>query len=50
MTCYINPVCAHEWQEDLPIPKAAEEEKEIMIVGAGPAGLECAYMAAAQGP
>ena len=49
MTCYINPVCAHEWQEAFAHPKPAEEEKEVMIVGAGPAGLECAYMAARRG-
>ncbi len=49
MTCYINPVCAHEWQDEFANPKAAEEEKEVMIVGAGPAGLECAYMAARRG-
>ncbi len=49
MTCYINPVCAHEWQEEFANPKPAEEEKEVMIVGAGPAGLECAYMAARRG-
>ncbi|MGD2097663.1 MAG: FAD-dependent oxidoreductase [Desulfobacterales bacterium] len=49
MTCYINPVCAHEWQDEFANPKPAEEEKEVMIVGAGPAGLECAYMAARRG-
>ena len=49
MTCYINPVCAHEWQEEFANPKPAEEEKEVMIVGAGPAGLECASMAARRG-
>jgi 2,4-dienoyl-CoA reductase (NADPH2) len=49
MTCYINPICAHEWQEEFANPKAAEEEKEIMVVGAGPAGLECANMAARRG-
>ncbi len=49
MTCYINPVCAHEWQQEFANPKPAEEEKEVMIVGAGPAGLECAYMAASRG-
>ena len=49
MTCYINPVCAHEWQEEFANPKPADEEKEVMIVGAGPAGLECAYMAARRG-
>ena len=49
MTCYINPVCAHEANPEFADPKPAEEEKEIMIVGAGPAGLECAYMAARRG-
>ena len=49
MTCYINPVCAHEWQDEFANPRPAEEEKEVMIVGAGPAGLECAYMAARRG-
>ena len=49
MTCYINPVCAHEANPEFTDPAPAEEEKEIMIVGAGPAGLECAYMAARRG-
>ncbi len=49
MTCYINPVCAHEANPEFTDPQPAEEEKEIMIVGAGPAGLECAYMAARRG-
>ena len=49
MTCYINPVCAHEANPEFADPQPAEEEKEIMIVGAGPAGLECAYMAARRG-
>jgi 2,4-dienoyl-CoA reductase (NADPH2) len=49
MTCYINPVCAHEWQAEFANPKPAQEKKEVMIVGAGPAGLECAYMAARRG-
>ncbi len=48
MTCYINPLCAHEHDESF-YPQKAEEEKEIMIVGAGPAGLECAYVAAQRG-
>jgi len=48
MTCYINPHCAHEHDEAF-TPKPTDEEKEIMIVGAGPAGLECAYVAAQRG-
>jgi 2,4-dienoyl-CoA reductase (NADPH2) len=49
MTCYINPMCAHEAQPEFVDPPRADEAKEIMIVGAGPAGLECAYMAAKRG-
>jgi 2,4-dienoyl-CoA reductase (NADPH2) len=49
MTCYINPVCAHETDPQFIDPGPAEEEKNIMIVGGGPAGLECAYVAARRG-
>ncbi|MGD2271660.1 MAG: FAD-dependent oxidoreductase [Desulfobacterales bacterium] len=49
MTCYINPMCAHESNPEFMDPPPAEDEKEVMIVGAGPAGLECAYMAARRG-
>jgi len=49
MTCYINPVCAHESHPEFMDPKPAQEQKRIMVVGAGPAGLECAYMAARRG-
>jgi 2,4-dienoyl-CoA reductase (NADPH2) len=48
MTCYINPICAHEWDPKYEI-KPAEMTKNIMIVGAGPAGLECAWVAAERG-
>jgi len=48
MTCYVNPVCAHEWDPEYQI-RPAEMKKRIMIVGAGPAGLECAYVAAQRG-
>ncbi len=48
MTCYINPLCAHE-SDPAFYPKPAEERKDIMIVGAGPAGMECAYVAAQRG-
>jgi 2,4-dienoyl-CoA reductase (NADPH2) len=48
MTCYINPRCAHEHDEKF-TPKPAKDPKEIMIVGAGPSGMECAYVAAQRG-
>lgn len=48
MTCYVNPVCAHEWDPKWQITPA-ETEKVVMIVGAGPAGLECAAAAAQRG-
>jgi 2,4-dienoyl-CoA reductase (NADPH2) len=49
MTCYINPMCAHESNPEFMAPPPAQDQKRIMIVGAGPAGLECAYMAARRG-
>lgn len=50
MTCYINPLCAHEHDADFyPKPVEEDDEKEVMIVGAGPAGMECAYIAAQRG-
>lgn len=50
MTCYINPLCAHEHDENFyPKPVEEDDKKEVMIVGAGPAGLECAYVAAQRG-
>jgi 2,4-dienoyl-CoA reductase (NADPH2) len=48
MTCYVNPVCAHEWDPKWQI-NPAEMEKKVMIIGAGPAGLECAAAAAQRG-
>ncbi len=48
MTCYVNPVCAHEADPSW-LPTTAETTKNVMIVGAGPAGLECAYVAALRG-
>lgn len=48
MTCYINPRCAHDHDERF-YPQPAEDEKEVIIVGAGPAGMECAYVAAERG-
>jgi|APCry1669189101_1035198.scaffolds.fasta_scaffold00943_8 2,4-dienoyl-CoA reductase (NADPH2) len=50
MTCYINPLCAHEHDPKYyPQPAAEDEKKIVMIAGAGPAGMECAYVAAQRG-
>lgn len=50
MTCYINPSCAHEHDPRFdPKPVEENDRKDVMIVGAGPAGLECAYVAAQRG-
>jgi len=49
MTCYINPLCAHEHDPRYTNPPPADPKKNIMVVGAGPAGLEFAYMAAQRG-
>jgi 2,4-dienoyl-CoA reductase (NADPH2) len=48
MTCYVNPVCAHESDPDWQITPAATP-KNVMVIGSGPAGLECAYVAALRG-
>ncbi len=48
MTCFINPICAHDHQPEWQITPT-DDEKEVMIVGAGPAGLECAWVAAKRG-
>lgn len=48
MTCYINPVCAHEWDPRFQITPAAAKKK-VMVVGAGAAGMEAAWVAAERG-
>ena len=48
ITCKVNPVVGHEWTPEWQI-KSTEEEKKVMIVGGGPAGLECARAAALRG-
>lgn len=45
-TCLVNPLCGRE-SEMLMVP--AETPKKVVIVGAGPAGLEAAWIAAARG-
>lgn len=48
ITCAVNPLVGHEWESEWQI-KPAEGKKKVMIVGGGPAGLECARAAALKG-
>jgi 2,4-dienoyl-CoA reductase (NADPH2) len=48
MTCYVNPVCAHEADPEWQVTPSAMT-KNVMVVGSGPAGLEAAYVAALRG-
>ncbi|RLF15588.1 MAG: NADH oxidase [Thermoprotei archaeon] len=48
MTCATNPLCGHEWDPEWQL-KPAETKKKVMIIGGGPAGLECAAAAAQRG-
>jgi 2,4-dienoyl-CoA reductase (NADPH2) len=45
-TCIVNPLAAHETKYDL---SPAAVRKRIAVVGAGPAGLSCATVAAERG-
>ncbi|MHB8280695.1 MAG: oxidoreductase [Candidatus Humimicrobiaceae bacterium] len=44
--CSMNPYMLHESEQDLPIPGRI---KNVMVVGAGPAGFRCALTAAKRG-
>jgi 2,4-dienoyl-CoA reductase-like NADH-dependent reductase (Old Yellow Enzyme family)/thioredoxin reductase len=48
VSCLVNPVTGHEGEYDLSEVKK-EERKTVLIVGAGPAGLEAAWVAAKRG-
>jgi 2,4-dienoyl-CoA reductase (NADPH2) len=48
MTCYVNPTCAHESDPEWQI-NPVSQDKKVMVVGGGPAGLECAWVAAQRG-
>jgi 2,4-dienoyl-CoA reductase (NADPH2) len=48
MTCTVNPLVGHEWDSEWEI-REAEEKKKVLIVGGGPAGLECARVSALKG-
>ncbi len=47
-TCTMNPALGHEVEPEYSI-KPAAVKKNIMVVGAGPAGMECALTAAQRG-
>jgi 2,4-dienoyl-CoA reductase (NADPH2) len=47
-TCTMNPALGHEVEPEYHITSAAVQKK-VMIVGAGPAGMECAIAAAQRG-
>jgi len=47
-TCTMNPALGHEVEPEYQV-KPAAVKKKIMVVGAGPAGLECAITAAKRG-
>ncbi len=46
ISCLVNPVTGHEGEYDL---SEAKHKKKVLIIGAGPAGLEAAWMAAKRG-
>lgn len=46
ISCSVNPECYHE--DDYPL-LPAEEEKSVLVVGAGPGGMEAAITAAERG-
>jgi 2,4-dienoyl-CoA reductase (NADPH2) len=47
-TCTMNPALGHEVEPEYHVTGAAVK-KEIMVIGAGPAGMECAITAAKRG-
>jgi 2,4-dienoyl-CoA reductase-like NADH-dependent reductase (Old Yellow Enzyme family)/thioredoxin reductase len=49
MRCSVNPVVGHERLEGWARVAAAERQKTVMVVGAGPGGMEAARVAACRG-
>jgi 2,4-dienoyl-CoA reductase (NADPH2) len=47
-TCTMNPALGHEVEPEYQVTKAAVKKK-VMVIGAGPAGMECAITAAKRG-
>ncbi|GAC1596249.1 MAG: FAD-dependent oxidoreductase [Acidimicrobiales bacterium] len=48
VTCVVEPGAGHEW-EDPPLEGQAGTTADVLVVGAGPAGLECARVLASRG-
>lgn len=46
VTCLVNPIAGRETEFDI---KPAAQKKKVMVVGAGPAGMEAAYIIASRG-
>ena len=46
ISCTVNPSCEIVTEENLPM---AEVKKDILVIGAGPSGMEAAYVAAKRG-
>jgi 2,4-dienoyl-CoA reductase (NADPH2) len=49
VTCVGEPSSGHEWEEDPGWDEPAARRREVLVVGAGPAGLETARVAATRG-
>ncbi len=46
VSCVVEPSAGHEWEDPAPVGRAGPP---LLVVGAGPAGLECARVAAGAG-
>ena len=49
ITCLSNPATGREAEWPLPVPALPGEHRRVAVIGAGPAGLEAAAVAAARG-
>ncbi len=49
LSCVNNPAAGHEWLPEFAPPTRAPMRHRVMVVGAGPAGLEAARVAAERG-
>ncbi len=49
LTCLVNPAAGHEAEWDIDSEPRVRNPKRVLVVGAGPAGLEAARVAASRG-